>query len=96
MKKICISLITLAIIILTIFAAYTMIKGESQPNTEYLRIHIRADSNNETDQNVKYLVRDAVVKFLTPYIAECDTKEKAENMLSDNLSAFSFVSHSAI
>lgn len=96
MKKICISLITLAIIILTIFAAYTMIKDESQPNTEYLRIHIRADSNNETDQNVKYLVRDAVVKFLTPYIAECDTKEKAENMLSDNLSDIEKVADSVL
>lgn len=52
---------------------------------EYLRIHIRADSNDEVAQSVKYKVRDGVVEFLTPYIAVANTKEKAEKMLSSKL-----------
>ena len=48
-----------------------------QANTEYLRIHIRADSNSQADQTVKYKVKAAVVDYLTPYIAYADTKQKA-------------------
>lgn len=54
---------------------------KNKTETEYLRIHIRADSNLEKDQSVKYRVKDAVVELLTPYLAECDTKIKAEKTL---------------
>lgn len=81
MKKICITFVLFLIIIpITVFAI------TSNAHTEYLRIHIRADSNDSRDQSVKYMVKDAVVEFLTPFIASCDTKLKAENMLKDRLS----------
>ena len=32
---------------------------------EYLRLHIRANSNSQADQDVKYEVRDAVINYLT-------------------------------
>lgn len=79
MKKICITFSALAIIIL-IAAGLYLPKNEGV-KTEYLRIHIRAESNLEADQNVKYRVKNAVVDFLTPYIAECDTREKADRVL---------------
>ena len=82
MKKICISFFIVAIIILS---SIGLNLPESEVRTEYLRIHIRANSNLSVDQQVKYLVKDKVVDFLTPYIAECNTKEKAEAMLNDNL-----------
>ena len=34
---------------------------------DYLRLHIRANSNLAIDQNVKYEVKNCVVEFLTPY-----------------------------
>lgn len=83
MKKICISFTAFLIIILTVFGV--VFKSDS-PKTEYLRIHIRADSNEQEAQTVKYKVKDAVVAYLTPYIAECDTKEKAEKTLNLKLS----------
>ena len=58
---------------------------DTQTNKEYLRIHIRANSNDQIDQDIKYRVKDRVVQYLTPYIAECDTKLKAERLLSDRL-----------
>ena len=79
MKKVCISFLALAIIIL-ITAGYIAARGE-KPTTEYLRIHIRADSNSDADQNVKYKLKDAVVEFLTPYLAACDTREKADETI---------------
>ncbi len=51
----------------------------------YLRVHIRANSNSAEDQAVKYKVRDAVVAFLTPTVAECETKAEAMEKIGDRL-----------
>ncbi|MDD4110452.1 MAG: stage II sporulation protein R [Clostridia bacterium] len=56
----------------------------TEPTSEYLRIHIRANSNLETDQSIKYLVKDAVVKVMIPILAECETKKEAEIVISNN------------
>ena len=84
MKKLCITLILIAIIVLSGIA---QILPQNQVQKEYLRIHVRANSNSELDQSVKYLVKNKVVEYLTPFIAECDTKQKAERMLLNNLCA---------
>ena len=56
--------------------------GESQKENvdspaSYLRVHIRANSNGDADQAVKYKVRDGVVEYLTPTIAGCESKQEA-------------------
>ena len=55
------------------------------PVTEYLRIHIRANSNAEDDQAVKYKVRDVIVQTLTPALKDCTTKSEAREKLCQNL-----------
>lgn len=78
MKNLCISFLGCFIIILSVV-------GLSLPKapvyTEYLRIHIRANSNGQDDQRVKYLVKEKLVEFLTPVLAECKTKERATEKL---------------
>lgn len=54
----------------------------STPEYDYLRVHIRANSNEEIDQVVKYLVKDRVVNFVTPYLIECDTKQKSIDVVN--------------
>ncbi|MBQ7880494.1 MAG: stage II sporulation protein R [Clostridia bacterium] len=54
----------------------------NQSEYDYLRVHIRANSNSEVDQAVKYLVKDEVVNFITPYLIDCDTKEKSINTIN--------------
>lgn len=56
------------------------------PKQEYIRIHIRANSNQEIDQNIKYNIKDNIVEYLTPYIANCKTKQDFEKIIYDNLS----------
>lgn len=51
----------------------------------YLRVHIRANSNAQCDQAVKYQVRDKVVEFLTPTVADCATKEAAMEKIGSKL-----------
>ncbi|MGN0824585.1 MAG: stage II sporulation protein R [Candidatus Coproplasma sp.] len=76
-KKIRITFFLLFIIIATVLLALP-VKGESaNSNTDYLRIHIRANSNLDCDQQVKYLVKEKVVEFITPHIKECVSKRES-------------------
>ena len=82
MKKIRITFICCCIIL---FA--TCFLGCANAKAEYLRIHIRANSNLITDQNVKYEIRDAVVEYLTPIIKTAHSKEEAILKIRSNESA---------
>ena len=44
---------------------------------DYLRLHIRANSNLTIDQTVKYEIKSKLVDFLTPYFAESESKKEA-------------------
>lgn len=92
MKNFCITFFIIAIIVLSGVGFTT----KAEPQKEYLRIHIRANSNDYLDQTVKYQVRNAVTEFLTPKIAECDTKKKAETLLSSNLTEIEKVANAVL
>jgi stage II sporulation protein R len=93
MKPFCITLLTLAIIILTLVGiGYP----KSSVNEEYLRIHIRANSNEEVDQSVKYLVKEKLVNYLTPILSYCKTKEKAEIELTNRLTEIEKIADSVL
>jgi stage II sporulation protein R len=66
-----------------IYLPKTAVAGTS--STQYLRIHIRANSNTEYDQQIKYTVRDAIVQALTPLVNACATKPQAELVLQQNI-----------
>lgn len=50
-----------------------------------LRLHIIANSDNAADQALKLQVRDAVVEYLTPLLAQVQTREEAEALLAEQL-----------
>ena len=52
---------------------------------EFLRIHIRADSNESGAQAVKYRVRDKIVEYLVPVVADCTSKDDAMETLCRHL-----------
>lgn len=89
MKKI-VSLVIIGFI-LTILAVLCVVIPSKEENVQamdkscYIRIHIRANSNDEVDQNVKYKVKSAIVDYLTPIIAECETLNEAHAKIASNL-----------
>ncbi|MBO5851020.1 MAG: stage II sporulation protein R, partial [Clostridia bacterium] len=89
MKKICISLFLISIIILTV----TVSSGSQNEQNEYLRIHIRANSNSVEDQNVKYEIKEALVKYLTPFIANCNTKKQAISLIKNKQSVLTKIAN---
>ena len=50
-------------------------------------MHIRANSNLEIDQKIKYEVKDVVVTFLTPIIKNAISKEDAMQKVAQSESA---------
>lgn len=72
----------LGMIVLVMFFLFCPLKSESE--VQYLRIHIRANSNSVFDQNVKYKVKDELVDKLIPLLSEIDTFEEAKLKISQN------------
>ena len=81
MKKIILAVVALVVLVAVIVAVPT----KTNANADFLRIHIRADSNDTADQNVKYAVKSAVVDYLTPYLASATTKQKAMSIVKSHL-----------
>ena len=82
--KYILSLVCIVGIILTLVLCGTGSGQEVLQPEDYLRIHIRANSNTEIDQNVKYMVKDAVVEALIPILADCTTKQDAITKVKQN------------
>ena len=81
MKKIVFAAVALVAVLAVILAV-----PSSSGNADFLRIHIRADSNDQADQNVKFQVKSAVVDYLTPYLANATTKQQAMSVVKAHLS----------
>ncbi len=85
MKNFCIIFLSFVIIIVTAIGFSGSLSPSAPSPADYLRIHIRADSNEQSAQAVKYLVRDKVVEYLTPLVASCSTKAEAMGRLEEKL-----------
>ncbi len=75
-------------VILAILGGVVGLSSASAPTLtpdSFLRIHIRANSNDTIDQAVKYQVKDALVNYLTPILAEATTKAEAMELVSKNI-----------
>ena len=85
MKNFCITFFVFFIIIATAVFVSGYSAEKSGDAAEYLRIHVRANSNSEEDQSVKYKVKDAVVEYITPLAASCRTKDDAIALINANI-----------
>ena len=91
MKNFCITFLLLSIIFLTA-GCQRMISGETpKEETEYLRIHVRANSNSDEDQAIKYCIKDQIVKYLTPFIAQCHSKSEAVQVIAQKKATLEYI-----
>ena len=82
MKKLCISfLLGIIILLMALLASCSACK------TEYLRIHMRANSNRACDQEIKYQIKDIVVEYLTPYVKNATSKAQAMAAINEQIPA---------
>ena len=97
MRNFCIIFLSLIIISLTAVGfSGELSKNNQNIGAEYLRIHIRADSNEAEAQAVKYKVRDRVVEYLTPIVASCQTKAESLQSIAGALQDIQRMSQSIL
>ncbi len=97
MKNFCIIFLTLVILTITAFGFSGREKrAQTEVGGEYLRIHVRANSNESEDQGVKYFVRDKIVEYLTPLVAEYQTKAEAVSGIKSRLAELGDVAATAL
>lgn len=75
MKKFIIFVMCLFVVLSIIGLCYNK-NYTSLSNSDYLRIHIRANSNSDIDQDIKYVIKDKIVDYLAPKLASCKTKDE--------------------
>ena len=97
MKKFCIIFLLSCIISVTAFGLTGCVRPlSSSVSDRYLRIHIRADSNEGEAQAVKYAVKDAVVEYLTPTVAGMETFDEAERAVRESLDGIANVANGVL
>ncbi|HOV68774.1 MAG TPA: stage II sporulation protein R [Clostridia bacterium] len=82
MKKVC---ILVGIIILISVVLSSFLDDGSIDKDQIIRIHIKAHSNEYSDQQLKLEVRDAVIELISPWMKSARNIGQARKSLSDNL-----------
>lgn len=85
-------LIKSACVAFVLTVIYSMIPFQAECadiSEEVFRLHILANSDSEEDQNLKLKVRDKVLKYTESLFEKAQSKEEAENIISDNLQSIS-------
>lgn len=60
------------------------------------RLHVIANSNSEKDQNLKYKVRDKLIKYMKSISSNISTKDEAINLVNNNLDTFQAIASKVI
>lgn len=84
MKKFKRIICIVAIFTLATFMMLCLVSCSSEQQklaSECVRIHIRANSNDDCDQQVKLVVRDEITKYLTSKLSSCQSKKDAMSVL---------------
>ena len=68
---------TIVILALSIVAGLLPVHGESEIYDTVVRLHVIANSDTESDQALKLLVRDEVLAIVNPAVQNCDSREEA-------------------
>ena len=83
------------LIIFLLFLVYILISIFSYSNAvstdisnSIFRLHVIANSNSEEDQNLKYLVRDELIKYMNSICENITSKEEAIKIANDNKEEF--------
>lgn len=83
MKKI-ILVILLALITLVIGLGLPVNASQTVVDSDILRIHIRANSNDVCDQQIKYEIKNEIVNYLIPLLKDIENKQDVENIVLAN------------
>ena len=93
-QKLLIVILFLAVALM--FIGLTPIHGEAEIYDSVIRLHVLANSDSEEDQALKLQVRDAVLAYTSPLLANCADQDEARVLLDANRDAIRAVAEEVI
>lgn len=84
------------IMLVLVIGVATVLAIVPQESNQYIRIHIRANSNSEFDQSVKYTIKDCIVAAITPLAKDITSFDDMYKVLGDNLSRINNIADSKL
>ena len=86
---------SLIMLVVLIGTGFTFVqKGKDKVLDEdknYFRIHIVANSNSTVDQEIKFSVKSAIVEYLTPIVADCQSEAECVELVKSKLAVLNCV-----
>lgn len=95
MKKIT-KLLCLSLTLVCLFTLGSLIAYKQELSQGVVRLHVIANSDSQTDQAQKLLVKDAVVDYLQPRVQHISNKEQALQYLAQELPQLQKVANAAL
>lgn len=68
----------------------------SNISNSVFRLHVIANSDSTEDQNLKYIVRDELIKYMNEISQNCTTKQEIINLAQKNISNFESIAKKTI
>lgn len=82
-------ILTFLFTIYIFISAYNYVQAVSYDiSNSVFRLHVIANSNSTDDQNLKYLVRDALLEYMNTLATESNSKEDAIRIASERIHEF--------
>lgn len=81
----------------TFFCAYSYVRAVSNDLKESVfRLHVIANSDSKEDQNLKYMVRDNLLKYMNEICSNCTSKAEAIEIAKNHLNDFKQIAERTI
>ena len=84
------------LLLILLVVTYLPIHGESRIYDTVVRLHVLANSDDDADQALKLKVRDEVLAYTSPLLAEVVDREAAEEILNAHLTQIQQVATSVV
>lgn len=77
------------LLLYTFICAFSYVEAVSKDlSNSVFRLHVIANSDSEEDQNLKYKVRDNLLKYMNSICKDCSSKEEAIKIVEENKTNF--------
>lgn len=97
--KICKRILIILILFLSYILTSLFFYSDAVTNNiskNVFRLHVIANSNSEEDQDLKYKVRDELIKYMKSISSNISTKDEALTLVNNNLDTFQAIASNVI
>ena len=89
--------LALLLFIYALICSFSYVKAISNDiSNSVFRLHVIANSNTDEDQNLKYKVRDNLIKYMNNICNNCSSKQEAINIVNNNIEQFKTIALNTI